>query len=99
MGEEDGKWIGEWVYENGVRGRCVREDRDGMTVVYDENGEKRVEEWEQYCSGCCPVKWIQRSISIPIPWLCMRLVRNARMESWNGMGSVLVLIGRVGISE
>ena len=38
MGEEDGKWIGEWVYENEVRGRCVREDRDGMTVVYDENG-------------------------------------------------------------
>ena len=47
MGEEDGKWIGEWVYENEVRGRCVREDRDGMTVVYDENGEKRVEEWER----------------------------------------------------
>ena len=38
MGEEDGKWIGEWVYENEVRGRCVREDRDGMMVVYDENG-------------------------------------------------------------
>ena len=47
MGEEDGKWIGEWVYENEVRGRCVREDRDGMTVVYDENGERRVEEWER----------------------------------------------------
>ena len=47
MGEEDGKWIGEWVYENEVRGRCVREDRDGMTAVYDENGERRVEEWER----------------------------------------------------
>ena len=47
---ENGKWVGEWVYENGVRVRCVREDRDGMMVVYDENGEKtkvrKMNEWD-----------------------------------------------------
>ena len=37
---ENGEWIGEWVYENGMRVRCVREYRDGMMVLYDENGEK-----------------------------------------------------------
>ena len=47
---EDGKWVGEWAYENGVRVRCVREDRDGMVVVYDANGEKtkvrKMNEWD-----------------------------------------------------
>ena len=47
---ENGKWVDEWVYENGVRGRCVREDRDGMMVAYDENGEKtkvrKMNEWD-----------------------------------------------------
>ena len=45
---ENGKWVGEWVYENGVRVRCVREDRDGMMVAYDENGEKRVMEMNEW---------------------------------------------------
>ena len=45
---ENGKWVGEWVYENGVRGRCVREDRDGMMVAYDENGEKKVMEMNEW---------------------------------------------------
>ncbi|KAK8827359.1 hypothetical protein WA538_003322 [Blastocystis sp. DL] len=45
---ENGKWVGEWVYENGVRVRCVREDRDGMMVAYDESGEKRVMEMNEW---------------------------------------------------
>ena len=45
---ENGKWVGEWVYENGVRVRCVREDRDGMMVAYDENGEKKVMEMNEW---------------------------------------------------
>ena len=45
---ENGKWVGEWVYENGVRVRCVREDRDGMMVAYDDNGEKRVMEMNEW---------------------------------------------------
>ena len=45
---ENGKWVGEWVYENGVRVRCVREYRDGMMVVYDESGEKKVMEMNEW---------------------------------------------------
>ena len=45
---ENGKWVGEWVYENGVRVRCVREDRDGRMVAYDDNGEKRVMEMNEW---------------------------------------------------
>ena len=47
---ENGRWVSEWVYENGMRGRCVREYRDAMMVVYDENGEKtkvrKMNEWD-----------------------------------------------------
>ena len=50
MEYENGEWVGEWVYENGVRVRCVREYRDGMMVMYDENGEKtkvrKMNEWD-----------------------------------------------------
>ena len=45
---ENGKWVGEWVYENGVRGKCVKEYRDGMMVAYDENGEKKVMEMNEW---------------------------------------------------
>ena len=47
MEYENGKWVGEWVYENGVRVRCVKEYRDGVVTLYDDNGEKVVttNEW------------------------------------------------------
>ena len=48
MEYENGKWVGEWVYENGVRVRCMREYRDGVITLYDDNGEKvtTTNEWD-----------------------------------------------------
>ena len=48
MEYENGKWVGEWVYKNGVRVRCVREYRDGVITLYDDNGEKvtTTNEWD-----------------------------------------------------
>ena len=48
MEYENGKWVGEWVYKNGVRVRCMREYRDGVITLYDDNGEKvtTTNEWD-----------------------------------------------------
>ena len=40
---ENGDWVGEWVYENGVRGRPIREYRNGTLTIYDEFGTKTFE--------------------------------------------------------
>ena len=48
MEYENGKWIGEWVYENGVKVKSICEDRNEILIRYDENGRGRnVEEWER----------------------------------------------------
>ena len=43
MEYENGEWVGEWVYENGVRGRPIREYRNGTLTLYDDNGRKTFE--------------------------------------------------------
>ena len=43
MEYENGDWVGEWVYENGVRGRPIREYRNGTLTLYDDNGTKTFE--------------------------------------------------------
>ena len=44
---EDGECIGEWIYENGKRGRRVREYRNGVITLYNSSGEeKNVTEWD-----------------------------------------------------
>ena len=43
MEYENGEWIGEWMYESGVKGRCVREYRNGVISLYDTNGRKTFE--------------------------------------------------------
>ena len=44
MEYEKGEWVGEWLYENGVRGRPIREYRNGVISLYDESGKKTFEE-------------------------------------------------------
>ena len=39
MEYENGEWVGEWMYESGVKGRCVREYRNGKLQLYDANGK------------------------------------------------------------
>ena len=43
MEYENGEWIGEWMYESGVKGRCVREYRSGKLQLYDANGKMTYE--------------------------------------------------------
>ena len=43
MEYENGEWVGELVYENGVRGRPIREYRNGTLTLYDDNGRKTFE--------------------------------------------------------
>ena len=40
---EDGEWIGEWIYENGVRKLPVREYSNGVLTLYDTSGKKMYE--------------------------------------------------------
>ena len=40
MRYENGEWVGEWMYKNGVKGRCIREYRNGVLSLYDINGKK-----------------------------------------------------------
>ena len=40
---ENGEWIGEWMYENGVKKRTIREYRNGTLTLYDELGNKTYE--------------------------------------------------------
>ncbi|KAK8825469.1 hypothetical protein WA538_003165 [Blastocystis sp. DL] len=43
MEYENGEWIGEWMYESGVKGRCVREYRNGKLQLYDASGKMTYE--------------------------------------------------------
>ena len=43
MEYENGEWVGEWMYESGVKGRCVREYRSGKLQLYDANGKMTYE--------------------------------------------------------
>ena len=43
MEYENGEWVGEWMYESGVKGRCVREYRNGKLQLYDANGKMTYE--------------------------------------------------------
>ena len=45
---ENGKWVGEWLYENGVRMKHICDDRNGILTCYDINGRERsVIGWER----------------------------------------------------
>ena len=37
---ENDKWVGEWIYENGVKKSIVQEYRNGKNILYDENREE-----------------------------------------------------------
>ena len=43
MEYENGEWVGEWMYESGVKGRCVREYRNGKLQLYDASGKMTYE--------------------------------------------------------
>ncbi|KAK8816697.1 hypothetical protein WA538_000464 [Blastocystis sp. DL] len=43
MEYENGEWIGEWMYESGVKKRVIREYRNGVISLYDANGRKTFE--------------------------------------------------------
>ena len=43
MEYENGEWVGEWMYENGVRKQPIREYRNGVLTLYDELGRKTME--------------------------------------------------------
>lgn len=43
MEYENGEWIGEWVYSNGKKGRCIRTYRNGVVTLYDDKGNKTYE--------------------------------------------------------
>jgi len=43
MEYENGEWVGEWIYENGVRQMPIREYRNGILSLYDTNGKKTFE--------------------------------------------------------
>ncbi|KAK8793061.1 hypothetical protein WA588_005798 [Blastocystis sp. NMH] len=40
---ENGEWVGEWLYESGVKKRVIREYRNGVISLYDANGRKTFE--------------------------------------------------------
>lgn len=40
---ENGDWVGEWIYEKGVRILPIREYRNGVLTLYDPNGNKTCE--------------------------------------------------------
>ena len=40
---ENGDWVGEWMVESGVRGKPIREYRNGTLTLYDDNGMKTFE--------------------------------------------------------
>ena len=42
MEYENGEWIGEWMYESGIKKRVIREYRNGVISLYDANGRN---EW------------------------------------------------------
>ena len=45
---ENGEWVGEWLYENGVRVKHICDDRNGILTCYGANGKERiVTEWER----------------------------------------------------
>ena len=43
MEYENGEWVGEWMYESGMKGRCVREYHNGKLQLYDANGKMTYE--------------------------------------------------------
>ncbi|KAK8801638.1 hypothetical protein WA588_005924, partial [Blastocystis sp. NMH] len=43
MEYENGEWIGEWMYESGMKGRCVREYHNGKLQLYDASGKMTYE--------------------------------------------------------
>ena len=43
MEYENGEWVGEWLYESGVKKRVIREYRNGVISLYDANGRKTFE--------------------------------------------------------
>ncbi|KAK8798895.1 hypothetical protein WA588_005456 [Blastocystis sp. NMH] len=43
MEYENGEWIGEWMYESGVKKRVIREYRNGVISLYDANVRKTFE--------------------------------------------------------
>ena len=43
MEYENGEWVGDWMYENGVKGRPIRVYRNGTLSLYDEFGKKILE--------------------------------------------------------
>ena len=43
MEYENGDWVGEWMYENGVKRRPTREYRNGTLTIYDDKGTKTFE--------------------------------------------------------
>ena len=48
MEYENGKWVGEWLYENGVRVKHICDYRNGILTCYEANGKERnVIGWER----------------------------------------------------
>ena len=43
MEYENGEWVGEWMYESGIKKRVIREYRNGVISLYDANGRKTFE--------------------------------------------------------